>query len=370
MTRQGGLRVALAGASGALAREVVAVMEERRLPVDEILPFATRASLGQEIEFFDDPIPIVAGMPSLRGVDLLLVCTPREPALELVRQALREEVFCIDCSGSLAGSAEVPLLVSDLCPAGAVLGAPVIATPAGPALAWSLALAPLARAAGLVRVVGTLLQSASHAGRAGIDVLSRETLALLTQQDLPPVEVFAGPIAFDCVPAPDPASQPGDGDGVSDAASNADLSGARREADVARDVLRLVQSVVQADRDANPEASTEPAGLGADSLRIAVNAVQVPTFVSDGSALAIQTERPLSPAEAGEILQKAAGVELWQGESGPSTRDAASQDLALVGRLRPDPSVSGGLLLWVAADPLRLAAGNVVKLAETRLRLN
>ena len=180
------MRVALAGATGALAREVLALLEERKLPVDEILPFATEQSLGQEIEFRDELFPVRVDLPSLRGVDLVIVCTPRGAALDWVRAALRAEVFCIDCSGSLAGSDEVPLLASELCAPAAVLGAPVIASPTGSALAWSLVLAPLAQAAGLVRVVGTLLQSASHAGRAGIEVLSRETLENSNALELPP----------------------------------------------------------------------------------------------------------------------------------------------------------------------------------------
>jgi len=358
---RGGLRIALAGASGALAREVLTVLDERRLPVDAILPFASERSIGLDVEFQDEVIPLGGALPSLQGVDLLLICTPRDVALDLVRQALRAEVFCIDCSGSLAGSSEVPLLVSDLCPPAAVLGAPVIATPTGSALAWSLVLAPLARAAGLERVVGTLLQSASHVGRSGIEVLSRETLALLNQQEMPPSEFFAGPIAFDCVPAPGPAVRTNDGQ------AEADSTGERRESDVARDVRRLVQSALQAG-----EKPVQPADeIPGDGPRIAVNAVQVPTFVAEGSTLAIQTERPLSPSEAADLLEKADGVKLWEGgESGPSTRDAAAEDVALVGRLRLDESTENGLLLWVTADPLRLAASNAVKLAETRLRLN
>jgi aspartate-semialdehyde dehydrogenase len=356
LTDRGGLRIALAGASGALAREVLAVMDERRLPVAEILPFATDRSLGQDVEFQDQVISIEAGPPNLRGVDLLLVCTPRAAALELVREALRAEAFCIDCSGSLGSSKEVPLLVSELCPPGAVLGAPVIASPTAAALAWSLVLAPLAREAGLQRVVGTLLQSASQAGRSGVEVLSHETLALLNQQEPPESELFAAPIAFDCSPAPGPAWEPEESDDESPSR--------RRETDVARDLARVLQT-------AAPAPALAPGEEAGPDVSIAVSAVQVPTFTGEGSALAIQTERALAPHQAAELLQKAPGVRVWEGgESGPSMRDASRQDVALVGRLRRDPSLERGLLLWLASDPLRLAAANAIKLAETRLRLN
>ena len=342
-----GLRVAVFGATGALGREVVAVLEERAFPVRELALVGSDGSLGEEIEFRGDTLPVAAELPPLRGQDLVIGCAPGAASLELVRLALRAEVSCIDCSGALAGSRDVPLLVSDLCSPAAVLGAPVIATPPGPALGWWLALEPLARAAGLQRVVATVLRSAVHAGRSGIEVLSRETVALLSQQTPPAPELFAAPVAFDCLPR---VGSLADGD-----SPQADTS---CELDLVRDVGRLVDEV------------DERQG-GGPQLSVAVTAVQVPVFVSDGTALWVETRRPLDASEAGELFDKAPGIDLWREDRvGPSLRDAASSDVALVGRLRGDASVSNGLQFWLAADGLRLAAVNAVKLAETRLRLN
>jgi aspartate-semialdehyde dehydrogenase len=63
-------------------------------------------------------------------------------------------------------------------------------------------------------------------------------------------------------------------------------------------------------------------------------------------------------------------VDLWDRDGAPSTRDAAGRDEVLVGRVRPDSSCDRGLLLWLATDGLRLVASEVVRIAETRLRLN
>ena len=96
----------------------------------------------------------------------------------------------------------------------------------------------------------------------------------------------------------------------------------------------------------------------------------MPTFVGDGSTLSIETERPLSAEAAREALDKAPAVELWPSNSvGPTTRDCAGRDTALVGRVRRDPSLDSGLMLWLVADAVRLAALNAVKLSEARLRL-
>jgi len=339
-----GLRIGLAGATGALGREVLAVLDESEFPAVEVLPFATERSVGQEVEFCGEPIAVESELPALRGLDLVIVCTPPGAALELVRECLRAEVACIDCSGALAASSEVPLLAAGLSPASAAIGAPVVSSPPGCTLSWFFALSALDRAAGLRRVVGTAIQSASLAGRPGIEALSSETVALLNQRTPPELGVFAGQVAFDCVPR--------------------DARGAAGPDAVTASESALIGML------ARLLAATAGERTGS-APTFAVTTVQVPTFIGDGSVLAVETLRPLSPEEAEGVLEKAPGLRLWtQGGIGPTTRDAAGCEDAIVGRVRRDPSVECGLLLWLAADSLRLAAHNVVKLAESRLRLH
>ena len=330
----GGLRLVLVGATGALGREVLAALERASLPVAELVPVATERSIGTEIDFRDVPLSVESELPSLASADLVILCTPATIARELIRETLRAQVACIDCSGALSASEEVPLVVSDLCAASDAMR-PVVATPSGAALGWALVLSALQREAGLERVVGTVLQPATHAGRAGIDVLSSETIALLSQSELPEPELFPSTVAFDCVAA----TGAFDGEG----------GATRFESRLRADVARLL-------------------GAGVD---VAVTGVQVPTFVGEGSALAIQTQRRLGVADAMAALEKAPSVDLWSStEAPPSTRDASGSQQVLVGRVRRDPSHERGLLLWLAADGLQLVASNVAKLAETRLRLN
>jgi aspartate-semialdehyde dehydrogenase len=231
----------------------------------------------------------------------------------------------------MAGSLEVPLYVADLCSPQLIREAPVIASPAGVSLAWSHVLAAIEGAAGIERVVGSILYSASRIGRAGIDALSIETLNLLNQKEAPPQDAFPNQVAFDCFAIP--------GDDETDGA-------ALCEQDLIRDVRRLV----------------------AKELAISASAIQVPTFAGDGSTLAIQTKRPISLDDANELFQKAPGLEVRTGnEPLASTRETAGRDVAVVGRVRTDPSIENGILLWVTADTLRLAAVNAARIAETRL---
>ncbi|HEX2485941.1 MAG TPA: Asd/ArgC dimerization domain-containing protein, partial [Myxococcota bacterium] len=104
---------------------------------------------------------------------------------------------------------------------------------------------------------------------------------------------------------------------------------------------------------------------------IAATRVRVPTFAGLGVSLDVELAKPVEIDLVRAALIEAPGVELWDpGAPGPSTRDAATRSQVLVGRLRRDPTSAAGALLWLAADPVRLAATNAVRLAEARLELH
>jgi aspartate-semialdehyde dehydrogenase len=330
-----GHRVAVIGATGTLGSDLAQVLGERGYPVAELIPVATDASLGEEVELQGETRAVLTGDVPLRGVDLVFLCVPPDAAAPWIRQALEAKVPCIDLSGSLAGRDDVPVVAADLHPAAEALRHPLVSCPPGPALALALGLAPLQARFGLRRVVGTVLESASGAGREGIRTLEAEVVALFNQEELPEPTVFAAPVAFDCVPELEhPADPHGPGQGETA-------------------VVSVVQRL-----------------LGA-AVPISLTRVRVPTFAGVGASLALETVEPASPEAVRELLLKAAAVELWDpGAAGPSTRDAVSRSCVLVGRVRRDPSAPGGLLLWLSGDPVRLAASNAVRIAEARFGLH
>jgi aspartate-semialdehyde dehydrogenase len=326
MTPQRLLSVAVVGATGSLGSELLAVLDERTFPVGELVPIATDRSLGREVEIGGETYPVQTEARSLAGVDLAFLCAPPAASLDWARIALSERVPAIDLSGALATQPDVDLLVADWLSDEIELERPLVAGPAGPALAFALVLAPLSRAAGLRRVVATTFEAASVDGRAGIEALSGQSIALFSQHDSADDEPGDPAVAFACLPSvgevrPDGAT-----------AHEEALAGA---------LARL---------------------LG-HPLSLAATAVRVPTFSGDGAALFVETERPLAPEAAREALAKAPGIALFGGESGPATRASTGRDAVLVGRIR---EAAGGLLLWIAADALHLAAANGVKLAELR----
>jgi aspartate-semialdehyde dehydrogenase len=317
------------GATGSLGGELLEQLRERRFPIQELRPIATDRSLGETIDWLGHELPVSTD-EGLDGLDLVFLCTPPAASLDWVRRALRASAACFDFSGALAGQAEVPLLGDGAARDPDVLGAPLVSVPAAPALALAWVLAPLRDAAGLARAVVTVCDSASGAGRRGTDALEAETIALFNQEEVPESGLGHG-LAFDCLPASGPLDEGG--------ASAA-------ESRIASELPRL---------------------LGA-GLPHSVTALRVPIFAGMGVQLCVETERPLDVERARERLAKAPGVTLWPAAQGPSTRDAVGENAVQVGRVRRDAAAPNGLSLWLALDPVRLAASHALEVAEARFR--
>ncbi len=335
------------GATGHLGRELIDRLAESRWPVGELVCVASPESAGVDVEFRGESLDVLIEPPRLQGYDLVFVCTPEAVSLEVVREALRAEVPCIDCSGSLVERDEVPMPLRAAELEGEASGleaAPLLALASGTTIAWTPILEALEVAVGLRRVVGTVLSSASARGRRGVAALSEESIALFNQSDLPESGPAGQPVAFDVIP-------------------DAGIDGPR----VAREIQRLFGG----------------------TFGLALSHVEVPTFVGEGATLAIELEAPLAQEEIEALLGKIEGLTFMptgpgsrglepvevgsaRSPSRPTLRDSAGRSDVLVGPLRSDPSLEPdrGWLLWLSIDPLGLAAEHALRLAMRRLGLS
>ncbi len=333
------LRIVVFGASGRVGEQVLSQLEDTDWPIAEMVGVVSADSTAAEFEFRDDAVSTVAKWPTFRAGDLVFVCTPGPVALEIVRSALQVGVACIDCTGVMAQHAEVPMPVRDReLASDAVASAPLLASPGATTLAWTPLLEALESAVGVARVVATVLSSASARGRPGLIALSEESIALFNQSEGPAVGPAGQPVAFDVIP------------------------GGIDEARVAVELARVFDS----------------------KLRVDLTSVQVPTFVGEGAALAIELGSPLDEAAFLKLLGGVRGLTLVDEgvgtrglaavdhdapePTGPTLRDSASAENILVGRIRPDASLPVGIgwRLWLSYEPLRIVAQHAVRLASLR----
>jgi aspartate-semialdehyde dehydrogenase len=322
------VRVAIVGATGSLGSELLAVLDESELAVTALIPIATERSFGTEVEFRGGVFPVETELAALRGADFAFLCAPAAVSLEAARALLRARVGAIDCSGALATSPEVPLVVELGIAGTPPLEAPILAVPPGLSLACARVLAPLARDCGVQGVVATLLlsASASGAGRANIEALAEETIALLSQQELPDPPALGHPVAFDVLPW----------------VGEVDAEGVTAHERTFKAVL----------------------GRALGDAPITATSLRIPAFCGDGASLAIEVRDPTTAAGVRDLLGKVPGLVV--ADVGPTTRAIAGSDLVQVGRVRVDASRSDLVLAWIAADSVRVTAAHAVRVAEAR----
>lgn len=326
------LRIALLGATGAVGRAALEVLEDLDLPIGALRALASGRSAGGEVSFRGDGLrvdEVHAG--AFRGSDLALLAVPADVARTWAPVARSEGCLVADASDAFAGDPEVPVVVPEVNPeAAARLLRGTARSACGLAPPVALALAPLRAAAGLARVAVVALEPASGAGRRGMEQLEAEAMALMNGREPEPPSAVPHRLAFNLVPQVGPF---GEGDATA------------AEARLAADLAALL-----------PGAA------------VTATAVRVPVFYGHAAVVRFTTGRPLGAAQARERLRAAAGVKLLDrpGEQlYPMPMLSVNDDAVLVGRLRDDPTLPNGLELFLSADNLRRGgATNLVGLGR------
>jgi aspartate-semialdehyde dehydrogenase len=331
-------KVAVVGATGAVGRQMVACLEERKFPVAELLPLASERSIGKTVSFQDREIPVqVLSADSFDGVEIALFSAGAGISKEYGPVAARAGAVVVDNSSAWRMDIEVPLVVPEVNPQdiGLYPKRGIIANPNCSTIQMVVALKPLHDAAGIKRVVVSTYQAVSGTGQKAVEELSEQVRALLSLKDAKN-KVYPHRIAFNVLPHIDVFLENG----------------------YTKEEMKMVDETKKI--------------MGDDSIQVTATTVRVPVFYGHSEAVNIETARKLTPTEARDILARAPGVKVVDDplrNQYPMPLDAAGQDLTLVGRIREDFSIANGLNFWVVADNVRKgAATNAVQIAEILVR--
>jgi aspartate-semialdehyde dehydrogenase len=329
------VRVGVAGATGAVGLEMLRVLEERSFPVSEVRALASDRGEGRTVAFRSEELSVGAlSEESLEGLDIVLFATSAAVSRDFVPAAAAAGAVAIDNSRAFRMDDGVPLVVPEVNPEMVASHEGIIANPNCSTIQIVLPLEAIRREVGLVRVVAATYQSVSGTGLAAIEELAVQSRDVLGDEPVVS-EVYPTQIAFNCIPHID----------------DFDDDGNTREERKMIDETRKI--------------------LGMPGLGVAVTCVRVPVFRSHAVALNVETEDPISPEAAREVLAAFPGIRVLDDtQSGgyPTQIDAEGGDDVWVGRVRADDSVDNGLWMWVVADNLRKGAAlNAVQIAELLL---
>ncbi len=314
-------RVGIVGATGAVGTVTLELLAERGF--DDVRAFASARSAGKTVRYRGEEVPVEEATPealSAGDLDLCFFSVGTETSRSLVPHAVQGGAVAVDKSDAYRLADGVPLVVAGVndealddifssTPLHNRVTHPIVANPNCSAMQLSCALKPLHDAAGLARVRVATYQSMSGAGDSGIERLKA----------LPPTEA--------------------------DLAMDWDLEGE------------------EFSEEAKLRAETRKI-LTLPDLPLHATCVRVPVLVGHAQAVWVETQEPLSPADAREVLSEASTIEL---ADFPTPKQAAGKDKVLVGRIRRDSAAQGenGLALWIVCDNLRKGAAlNAVQIAE------
>jgi aspartate-semialdehyde dehydrogenase len=321
------VNVAILGATGAVGRTMLRVLEERRVAVDRLTLLASPRSAGEAVFWRGARWTVEVPAPGcFRGVDVALFSAGAERARAWGPRAAEEGAVVVDNSSAWRMDPQVPLVVPEVnAAAAAERPRGIVANPNCSTIQMVVALEALRRAAGLARVTATTFQSVSGAGETGREALRRE-LAGEAAPDSP----IARPIAGNAVPR------------IGDFDAEGWTGEERKMMLETRKILSL------------------------PDLPVSATCVRVPVDVGHAVQVAVETERELSAAEAARALAAFPGIRLHADPADfPTPLEVAGLDEVHVGRLRADPYLPRVLHLWVVADNLRKgAATNAVQILE------
>ncbi|MCC2602886.1 aspartate-semialdehyde dehydrogenase [Sphingopyxis yananensis] len=330
-----GYRIVVAGATGNVGREVLAILAERQFPIDELAAVASSRSQGDPVEFGDTGKTYKCQNIEnfdWAGWDMAIFAIGSDATAIYAPKAAAAGCVVIDNSSLYRMDPDVPLVVPEVNPEAidGYTARNIIANPNCSTAQMVVALKPLHDAATIKRVVVSTYQSVSGAGKAGMDELWNQTRQIFVG-DEKDVQKFTKQIAFNVIPHID---------------SFLDDGSTKEE----------WKMVVETKKIMDPK------------IKVTATCVRVPVFVGHSESINIEFENELSAEQAQDILREAPGVMLVdkREDGGYVTPVECVGDYAtFISRVRDDSTLDNGINLWCVSDNLRKGAAlNAVQIAE------
>ena len=328
-----GYKVAIAGATGNVGREMLAILAERAFPVSEVVALASTRSVGQEVSFGDKTVKVRAlDHYDFSDTDFCLMSAGGEISKEWSPRIGAQNCVVIDNSSAWRYDQDVPLIVPEVN-ADAVRGFAkknIIANPNCSTAQLVVALKPLHERFGIKRVVVSTYQSVSGAGKDGMDELFEQSRSIFSARDVS-IKKFSKRIAFNVIPHIDVFMEDG----------------------YTKEEWKMM---------AETKKILDP------KIRLTATCVRVPVFIGHSEAVNIECEKPVTAEEARDLLRSAPGcLVIDKREPGGyiTPHEAAGEDATYISRIREDATVENGLTFWCVSDNLRKGAAlNAIQIAE------
>jgi len=330
------VNVAVLGATGAVGREMLKVLEERRFPINQLKALASSRSAGKQLPFAGGTVTVEeATDASFEGMDIVLGAASNEMAKKFAPAIVKAGAVFVDNSSAFRMQDDVPLIVPEINPEDAKHHHGIISNPNCSTIITMVAVAGLNRLSPIRSMVASTYQAVSGAGAEGLKELESQAKAYVAGEPME-VKVFQHQIAFNLIPQ------------IGTDTGNGYTTEEMKMQNEGRKIMHL------------PE------------LKVSCTCVRVPVMRSHSISVTLRTERKISVEEARAAIAAAPGCRLVDdlaNRSYPMPLDTSDQDIVFVGRIRDDLTSEDGISLWCCGDQVRKgAATNAIQIAELLLK--
>ena len=330
-------KVGILGATGAVGREMMKILEERKFPVTELRPIASERSAGTKLPFNGGEVEVVAAADSaFEGLDLVLGAAENDIAKQYAPAIVKAGAVFVDNSSAFRLDKDVPLVIPEINPEDVKWHKGIISNPNCTTIVSLVAINALNQLSPIESIVASSYQAVSGAGAGGPIELMAEVDALSRGESYQP-KVFQYQIAYNVIPQ------------IGGEAFEGYTSEEMKMQNEGRKIMHL------------PE------------LKVSCTCVRVPVVRSHSVSIVVRTKDKISVADAKAAIAQAAGCRLvddLKNKQYPMPLDTSDQDIVFVGRIRDDLTSDNGLNLWCCGDQVRKgAATNTVQIAELAMGL-
>ena len=324
--------VAVAGATGAVGRKMLEILEERGFPLENLKLLASSRSAGSELEFKGKKVRVEElRQDSFSGMDIALFSAGAGVSREFAPAAVKSNCVVIDNSSAFRMEPDIPLVVPEVNPHAIGEDPGIIANPNCSTIQMVVALKPIHDKFKIKRVVVSTYQSVSGSGQKAIEELKNQALELL-KGGKASLNVYPHQIAFNCLPHIDKFLDSG----------------------YTKEEMKMVNETRKI--------------MGDESIQVSPTTVRVPVIYSHSEALNVETEGPVTASAVREFLAAQEGVCVVDDPENnvyPLATMGENKDEVFVGRIRDDISQERAVNFWVVSDNLRKGAAlNAVQIAE------
>ena len=324
--------VAVLGATGAVGREMLKILEERNFPVGKLVPLASARSAGKTVPFRGEEVTIQeARDEAFEGVDIVLGAAENDIAKKFAPAIVKAGAVFVDNSSAFRLDPNVPLIVPEINPEDVKNHHGIISNPNCSTIITGTAVNALNALSPIRTMTASTYQAVSGAGAGGPIELMNEVEALSKGETYEP-KVFSHQIAFNLIPQ------------IGSEQFEGYTSEEMKMQNEGRKIMHL------------------------PDLKVSCTCVRVPVVRSHSISVSLHFDQPISVREARETISKAPGCRLVDDlakKEYPMPLDTSDQDIVFVGRIRPDLTDPNGLCLWCCGDQVRKgAATNAVQIAE------